>query len=101
MCKHCEVCIAYYAVCTNIHGVGKDCQTIRPYKEPRMPDAIKKAEPELTESEWVSLNVATQLLSLNREAVLRLGVEGRLTISRADRWTLVSRASIARYLSGE
>ena len=37
-----------------------------------MPDAIKKAEAESTESEWVSLNVATQLLSLNREAVVGL-----------------------------
>lgn len=62
-----------------------------------MPEAIKTAEP--TTGDWVSLNEATRLLGLNREAVLRLGVEGRLIIQRMSRWTIVSRESIATYLA--
>lgn len=57
-----------------------------------MPDAVKKVE-----LSWVSLNEATKLLGLNREAVLRLGVEGKLTITRMGRWTIVSRGSIDAY----
>jgi hypothetical protein len=65
-----------------------------------MSDAIKNANvAEPTETAWVSLNGATKILGLNREAVLRLGVEGTLTISRMGRWSIVSRASIDRYLA--
>lgn len=65
-----------------------------------MPEAIKKANAaDATETTWVSLNEATKLLRLNREAVLRLGVERLLTIQRMGRWTIVSRDSIEQYLA--
>lgn len=60
-----------------------------------MPDAIKDAE-----LDWVSLHEATKLLGVNREAALRLGLENKLVVQKTGgRWTIVSRASIDRYLA--
>ncbi len=49
---------------------------------------------------WVTLHTAAKLLGVGREAVLMLGVEGKLVVEKRDHWVFVSRDSIDSYKAG-